>query len=366
MKKKIVEQGKKPKIKQRRLYVSEDNWLEEKALTESQQEQRSFKNETRTLRKKGGTAQKASHHGIIISTAGRNWYILPHHSSSDKDIVECLAAGTIASDHDDSSLLCVGDTVGYVLNPLNESEGLIVQVGERSTRLARRSIGRQGSEQVIISNADQLLIVMSAADPFYNKRLIDRYLIAAEQGKLKPLLCINKCELMDIEAMQEDLLVYTEMLDIPVFFTSAKKRRGLKELTESLKNTITVLSGPSGVGKSSLVNLLTGNFTQRVGQISQRTWKGRHITSSARLFPLPGGGWLADTPGLRELGLWDIHPDDAAFYFHDFDAFYPECRFSSCTHRHEPGCAVKQAVEDGYIDPERYQSYLNIAESLEE
>jgi ribosome biogenesis GTPase len=207
---------------------------------------------------------------------------------------------------------------------------------------------------------------MSAADPFYNKRLLDRYLIAAELGKLAPSICINKIELMDKGLIAEDLAVYSETLKIPLFFTSVSEGIGIEELALGLKDHSTVLSGPSGVGKSSLINAISGEELQRTGEVSERTWKGKHITSSARMFALPGGGFLADTPGLRELGLWDIHPDDTAFYFHDFDAFYPRCKFTSCTHRHEPDCAVKKAVEENEIDPERYVSYLQIVESLEE
>jgi ribosome biogenesis GTPase len=365
MKKKNVEFGKKTRVKQRKLYTEEDNWLEELGVSSSQLESVSKKSSTRTLLKKTDDSGKAKELGRVLAMGGRNWYVQPFDSD---EIIECMSAGTLSSMYSDSSLLAVGDIVGFqrIEQEKDSLKGLIVQVGERTTRLSRRGIGKQSTEQVIISNADQLLIVMSAADPFYNKRLIDRYLIAAEQGGLKPLLCINKIELMDKAFIKDDLNVYSKSLDIKIIFTSVKRRIGLGPLKKALTGHITVLSGPSGVGKSSLINALTGEKLQKTGSVSTRTLKGRHITSSVRIFPFSDGGGLADTPGLRELGLWDIHPDDAAFYFHDFDPFFHQCKFTSCTHRHEPDCAIKNAVQQGNIDEDRYQSYLNIAESLEE
>ncbi len=364
MKKKRVDSGKKAKIKQRKSYSQEDTWLEEMDVRSSTGNVQSKKEETRTMIKLG-EAPHASElmHGIVMAVGGRTWYV-----QAGEEIYECLPAGTVYAHHEDTSLLAVGDEVGFerIDDGTGILKGSIIQVEKRSSQLSRKGIGKYAGEQVIISNVDGILIVMSAADPFYNKRLLDRYLIAAELGKLSPSICINKIELMDPELIAEDLAVYSETLNIPVYFTSVAEGIGIEELAAGLNHHSTVLSGPSGVGKSSLINAISGEELQRTGEVSERTWKGRHITSSARMFALPAGGYLADTPGLRELGLWDIHPDDTAFYFHDFDPFYPKCKFTSCTHRHEPDCAVKKAVEEELIDPERYVSYLQIVESLEE
>ena len=364
MKKKRVESGKKAKIKQRKPYSQEDTWLEDMDVQSSTGRVQSKKDETRTLIKKGVAPNDVElEYGTVMAVGGRTWFV-----QCGDEIIECLPAGTVYAMHEDTSLLAVGDNVGIerIEDEMGNMKGMIVEVGKRISQFSRKGIGKHAGEQVIISNVDSILIVMSAADPFYNKRLLDRYLIAAELGGLSPMICINKIELMDEDLIAEDLSVYSETLNIPIFFTSVKEQRGIEELSHALCEHSTVLSGPSGVGKSSLINAITGEELQKTGEVSERTWKGKHITSSARMFAMPGGGFLADTPGLRELGIWDMHPDDVAFYFHDFDAFYPKCKFTSCTHRHEPDCAVKQAVEEELIDPERYISYLQIAESLDE
>lgn len=364
MKKKRVDTGKKAKIKQRKSYSQEDTWLEEFDVRSSTGNVQSKKEETRTMIKLGEAPKEMDlHFGRVMAVGGRTWYV-----QSDEEVIECLPAGTVYALHEDTSLLAVGDMVGFerIDDGTGIVKGSIIQVEKRFSHLSRKGIGKYAGEQVIISNVDGILIVMSAADPFYNKRLLDRYLIAAELGKLTPSICINKIELMDKDLIAEDLAVYSDTLNIPIYLTSVAEGIGIEELAAGLNNHSTVLSGPSGVGKSSLINAISGEELQRTGEVSERTWKGKHITSSARMFALPGGGFLADTPGLRELGLWDIHPDDTAFYFHDFDSFFPKCKFTSCTHRHEPDCAVKKAVEEELIDPERYVSYLQIVESLEE
>lgn len=197
-----------------------------------------------------------------------------------------MSAGTLSSMYSDSSLLAVGDIVGFqrIEQETDRLKGLIVQVGERTTRLSRRGIGKQSTEQVIISNADQLLIVMSAADPFYNKRLIDRYLIAAEQGGLKPLLCINKIELMDKAFIKDDLNVYSKSLDIKIIFTSVKRRIGLGPL-KSFNRTYHSFIWSFWGRKIFFNKCFNWRKTSKTGSVSTRTLKGRHITSSVRILP---------------------------------------------------------------------------------
>lgn len=340
---------------------SAEDWIESLEEKYERKSAETKREETKTLRKEERQMSVTTEYGRVIAPAARAWIVLPD-NTLQISVVECVAAGTVVSQHADSSLIAVGDHVEFIRNA---DGGSIVGVGERTTKLARRGIGKSAREQVIIANAEQLLIVMAAAEPFYNRRLIDRYLIAAEKGNLSPVICINKIELMPPEMIRDDLRVYKQ-LKIPIVFTSAATGDGIEELLAILRGKITVFSGPSGVGKSTLTNRLLGREIQRTNTINEKFGKGKHVTTAAEIFPLPGGGFIADTPGLREFGLWDVSREEAPFYFHDFDRYFPKCKFNSCMHLHEPECAVRKAVEAGRIDPERYQSYVNIVGSLEE
>ncbi|MFN4819136.1 MAG: ribosome small subunit-dependent GTPase A, partial [Ignavibacteria bacterium] len=273
MKKKRVESGKKAKIKQRKSYSTEETWLEEMDVRSATGRVQSKKEETRTMIKAGQAPEgMIDATGHVMAVGGRTWYV----QTNSGEVYECLPAGTVYAVHEDSSLLAVGDHVGIIQvdDGTGIHKGSIIEVGKRTSQLSRKGIGKHAGEQVIISNVDSILIVMSAADPFYNKRLLDRYLIAAELGKLEPLICINKIELMDKDLIAEDLVVYTDVLNIPVIFTSAAEEIGITTLTDALHGHSTVLSGPSGVGKSSLINAITGEELQRTGEVSERTWKG--------------------------------------------------------------------------------------------
>lgn len=303
--------------------------------------------------------------GRVVAVSSRTWIIQPDEGG---DTVECIVAGAVNARNPDSSLVAVGDFVRFLKDATQVEQrilGMITEVEERKTKLARKPAGKKVvQEQVLVSNVDQLVILMSAADPFYNKRLIDRYLIVADKGELEPVICINKTDLMDEDFIREDLAAY-EKLDIPILLISALKTKGLNPLKEILKDRTTVFSGPSGAGKSTVTNALLGNEAQATGGISRQTSKGTHTTTNAQMFPLPGGGYIVDTPGIRELAAWQLDADELPFYFHEFDAYMHQCKFAPCTHTHEPGCAVKEAVENEEIDAERYQSYLQILESLE-
>jgi len=216
----------------------------------------------------------------------------------------------------------------------------------------------------LVSNVDQVIIVHSAAEPFYSRGSIDRYLIAADQGELQPILVINKIELMVEEMLEEDLAVYRDMLEIPVLFMSVVKGKGVSELIALCAGKTSVLVGPSGVGKSSIINAMFGSEIQITGEISDKYQKGKHTTTTASLLALPDNGCLIDTPGLREFGVSNVPVEELPFFFHDFDEYYPQCKYLPCTHTHEPNCAVKTAVEEGLIDELRYESYLKILESI--
>ncbi len=340
----------------------ESMWMDDLRRQHENKSVLSFKSETKTFRKEHKNVGKAVEYGRVIASEVRQWIVQPNDTTTGE--IVCHAGGTVHSLHEDSSLLAVGDEVGFERDTKNNHKATIVSVGKRHTKLSRRGIGKNSTEQVIVSNAEQLLIVMAAAEPFYNRRLIDRYIIAAEKGELTPIICINKIELMPEKMLKDDMAIYKK-LGIKTIFVSAETSKGISTLERALRGKITVFSGPSGVGKSTLANLLLGEDMQEVGEVSQRTWKGKHITTSAIMYPLPKGGFIADTPGLREFGLWDVSREEAQFYFHEFDEYFPACKYKWCSHTHEPDCAVVAALNRGEINPERYQSYVNIIESIE-
>lgn len=361
MKKIETAKGKKVRATRHGRRGSAEDWLE---LIEEHYEHRQTetkREETKTLRKEGIYDNMAcAEKGRVIGVAGRSWIVLP---DKYNEPITCVAAGTMQSPNADSSLIAVGDSAYFTRNTAGECS--IIAIDERVAKLARRGVGKAKREQIIIANAEQLIIVMAAAEPFYNRRLIDRYLIAAEKGQLDPIICINKIELMPMDIVREDLKVY-EKLKIPTLYVSASTNIGIEELHKKLCGKISVFSGPSGVGKSSLTNKLLGREVQRVDSLNEKFGKGKHVTTAAEMFALPNGGFIADTPGLREFAIWDMSREEIPFYFHDFDRYFRKCKFNSCLHLHEPGCAVQRAVAAGRIDYGRYQSYVNISASLDD
>lgn len=319
---------------------------------------------TKTRVKSGASVSDQALHGVVISPLGPKWLVnvgADYWVASVSGVIDA-AAGT--------TLVAVGDTVWIEPEAETTEHGdqacTIVKVDDRTTVLSRKAAGLQQREQVLVANVEQLGIVMAAVLPGYNKRLIDRYLIAADKGDLRPFIVINKCDLLtdeDREDILDDLRTYWDLLHIPVIMVSARTQEGLDELSQALADTSTLLTGPSGVGKSSLINTITDS-RQRVGEISTKYLKGKHTTTSSIVIPLSSGGMVVDSPGIREFGIFELGKEELPFYFEEFAEFASECRFTPCSHTHEPGCAVKQAVEDGLIDEERYVSYLNLMHDI--
>ena len=286
------------------------------------------------------------------------------------ELIECHVAGTLVSKYTESSIVAVGDNVIVDLSDEVSSSGLkkgvILKIETRETVLSRVSPKNKNAAHVIAANADQILIYMAADSPKYNKRLIDRYLVAAKSGGLDAVICINKIDLFDMNDIDEDLYVYWEDLKIPVTYTCATDTTGVPELRKLINGKSTVITGPSGVGKSTLINVLVKEEIQDTSEVSEKTDKGQHTTSFVRSFDLPDGGNIIDSPGIREFALWNIDIEELPTYFEDFNQYHHECKFAPCTHTHEPKCAVKEAVEKAEIDPERYESYLLLRISMEE
>jgi ribosome biogenesis GTPase len=253
-------------------------------------------------------------------------------------------------------VVCAGDLVQF--RPAGQDEGIIERVEPRHGVLSRTSKGRQ---QTIVANVDQLLIVASAAEPPLKPNLVDRFLVAAEKGGIRSIVVINKIDLVDPADLQPLVGVYAQM-GYTVILASAATGAGIERLRRRLAGQATALAGQSGVGKSSLLNAIESGLGLRVSHISAETQKGRHTTTTAELLPLAGGGYVIDTPGIRQFQLWDVVPAEVGGYFRDLRPFVSHCRFPDCTHRHEEDCAVKDAVADDLLDARRYESYLAIFE----
>jgi ribosome biogenesis GTPase len=245
--------------------------------------------------------------------------------------------------------------------PTSAGEGVIERVEPRHGLLTRASRGR---EHVLVANVDQVVIVMSLVEPDLKPHLIDRYLASAEQGGIAPIICLNKADLADHAACQPILGLYSQ-LGIPTLLTSAASGLGVERLRRLLKDRETVFAGQSGVGKSSLLNALQPGLDLRVREVSESTQKGKHTTTTAELLRLDFGGWVVDTPGIRQFQLWDILPEEVEGFFPEMRPFVPLCAYPDCTHTHEDRCAVKDAVERRLISEHRYSSYLGLFTGME-
>jgi ribosome biogenesis GTPase len=251
-------------------------------------------------------------------------------------------------------VVAAGDFV--LLRPTAAGEGVIERVEPRTRTLARAVRGRQ---QIIVANVDQLLIVGSAAEPYLKPNLIDRFLVCAHQAGLRPLICINKIDLVDPASLAPLVGVYSQM-GYRVLLLSATTGFGIDRLRRAMAGAATVVAGQSGVGKTSLVNAVDPGLNLRTRSVSEETEKGRHTTTTARLLPLACGGYVVDTPGIRQLQLWDVIPAEVAAFYRDLRPYVNHCRFPNCTHTHEDDCAVKNAVADGRLDLRRYESYCHL------
>jgi ribosome biogenesis GTPase len=309
---------------------------------------------------------KELHSGIVIRSGGASYIV----EDEEGRTIRCRTIPGTVSDNEGASLVAVGDRVTFKAKAsgTDRLEGVITHVDRRrSALIRRRDIRRNRSKetsQVIASNIDQLVLVTSFDDPPLNRRLIDRYIVFAESEQLPLLIVINKIDL-DREGVLEKELETYRRLGCRICLVSASKRIGLEELRDLLSGQLSAFSGHSGVGKSTLINRLIGRSELKTARTSYKTGKGVHTTSSAIMIRLPDGGYVIDTPGIREFNLSDITKENLRFYFREFLKYMPDCNYTSCSHTVEPGCAVVKAVESGDIDVVRYESYLVLLDTLE-
>jgi ribosome biogenesis GTPase len=255
-----------------------------------------------------------------------------------------------------SPLAPLGRGVGGEEEAETVLEGWIERIEPRHGLLTRASRGRQ---QVLVTNVDQVVFVMSLVEPELKPHLIDRYLASAEQGGIQPILCLNKADLVDPARYQPLVGMYSQ-LGVFVLLTSAADGTGIDRLRHRLHGRQTVFSGQSGVGKSSLLNAIQPGLDLRVREVSEVNQKGKHTTTAAELIHLDLGGWVVDTPGIRQFELWDLMPEEMEGFFQEFRPFVPLCGYPDCTHTHEDRCAIKRAVARRQISLSRYTSYIGL------
>ena len=270
----------------------------------------------------------------------------------------CRLRGRLKQEETTGDIVAVGDRVTITTN--QDGTGMIDEVLERHSVFSRVRTGiKQDFHQIILANPDQIVTVFACTHPEPNLRMLDRFLVIAEKQDVDALIVANKIDLVNMEEARDIFGLY-ESLGYSVIYTSAHTGSGVDDLREHLKGKISALVGPSGVGKSSLLNVVQPDLGLHVKAVSEATSKGKHTTHVRELFPLDVGGYVADTPGIRSLALWDTEPEELDAYFIEMSDLVSECKFSDCTHTHEPGCAVREAVSKGKISPQRYNSYLRL------
>lgn len=299
----------------------------------------------------------------MYSIEGKYYIVkVSNDSSQQNENIKCLLAGTMEILHPHRCLVAVGDNVEIISDYFNNHKtGRIVKVYERRSFLVRKSIVGN-FDDIIATNFDNVLIIVSCAEPPLNLRLLDTLLVAVEYGNSDAIICINKIDICDERKLKEVHKIYSS-LGYKILFTSALKGIGIEELKLNLEGKNTLLAGQSGVGKSLLVNRILGSEVMKVGFLTKRN-RGRHTTTSSQIIPLNYSTKLIDSPGFSEFQLWNLKKAELQFYFPDFKPYFQKCKFQPCTHTHEPRCAVKNALKRGKIHLSRYQNYLALYQDL--
>ena len=308
--------------------------------------------------------------GLVIRQSSGVYTVL---SDADGQNYDCTIRGRLIEQASESDLVAIGDRVRFIVSDPELYEGAIEAVSPRSSALSRalrtqglRGAGMPEREQILVANANLALFVFAITQPTPSFRMLDRFLIAGERAQIPQLIIvINKIDLLT-EADHKTIsdFTYYEKLGYPLLRTSALTKEGLNDLEKYLKYGIAVVCGPSGVGKSSLLNAIQPGISRRVQALGSKRNEGIHTTRDRELVPIAAGSYLADTPGLRTLNFWDLEPDELDGYFREIAPLVPECRFRDCSHRNEPDCAVFRAVQRDEISLGRYESYCAFYDEL--
>ena len=275
---------------------------------------------------------------------------------TSQGFIVCQLRGKLKQGRAKGDIAAIGDTVQITV--LQDGSGVIEEVEERKRAIVRLDPRPQGDyQQVLLANPDQAVFVFACAHPDPRLRMLDRFLVIAEKQMIPAVIIANKIDLLDDP---KDIFGLYEEIGYRVLYTSTKTGRGIEDLKSALAGKISAFAGPSGAGKSSLLNAMQPGLGLAVSEISKAMNKGKHTTVTRQLFPLEGGGYVADTPGWKSLALWDTEPEEIDGYFPELRELVQHCQFNDCTHTHEPGCAVRRALEEGKIHQERYESYLRL------
>jgi ribosome biogenesis GTPase / thiamine phosphate phosphatase len=303
--------------------------------------------------------------GIVFKSTG-SWYLV---RNPEGQFVRCRLKGKVRlSGSRSTNPVAVGDWVDFEMEP-NADTGVIATIHERRNHIVRKSVNLSRHAQVIAANLDLSLLVVTIQDPPTSFGFIDRFLVTCEAYAIPSIIVFNKTDLYGSEAAQEALRVYTEIytnIGYRCLFVSAQTGTGLDELKAAIQNKTVLISGHSGVGKSTLVNLICPEEAQRTQEISEYHSKGQHTTTFAEMFEMPQGGLLIDTPGIKGFGLVDMEEAEIDNYFPEIFERKSDCKFHNCKHLNEPGCAVHAAYENGAIAFSRFNSYLNILNGIDD